>query len=154
MITVWRIAKAKYVDSAYSGEGARLMAGRWHEAGHRIVYTSASAALAALEVIVHTDTDLLPRTPFVAVPAILPTRLKIQRFSIEELPTNWQESPSPLALRQRGTEWLRQGTTPVLAVPSVIVPFEWNYLLNPAHPDFSKIQVGAAIPYQFDSRLG
>jgi RES domain-containing protein len=30
-------------------------------------------------------------------------------------------------------EWLKSGTSAVLAVPSAIVPQELNYLLNPAH---------------------
>jgi RES domain-containing protein len=153
LITVWRITKLKYADSAYSGEGARLVAGRWHEAGQRVVYTSSSAALAALEVLVHTDTDLLPRTPFVAIPATLPTRLKLLRLTSEDLPAYWNALPSPSELRERGTKWLREGKTAVLAVPSVIVPFEWNYLLNPAHPDFSKIQIGEPREYRFDPRL-
>jgi RES domain-containing protein len=133
LITVWRIAKLKYADSAYSGEGARLMAGRWHEAGQRVVYTSSSAALAALEVLVHTDTDLLPRTPFAPIPATLPTRLKLSRLKVEDLPADWSALPSPPQLRRLGAEWRRAGRTAVLAVPSVIVPFEWNYLLYPAN---------------------
>ncbi len=153
MITVWRIAKLKYAYTAYSGEGARLIAGRWHETGQRIVYTSSSAALAALEVLVHTDTDLLPRTAFVAVPATLPTRLKIVRLSVEDLPPQWNALPSPPELREIGARWLRERQTAVLAVPSVIVPFEWNYLLNPEHPDSAKIQIGNPIEYRFDPRL-
>ncbi len=153
MITVWRITKSKYATSAYSGEGARLIAGRWHEAGQRVVYTSSSAALAALEVLVHTDTDLLPHTPFVAVPATLPARLKLLRLTMEELPAGWNALPSPPALRQLGAKWLNEGQTAVLAVPSVIVPFEWNYLLNPEHPNFRKITLGIPREYRFDPRL-
>lgn len=153
MITVWRITKLKYADSAYSGEGSRLIAGRWHEMGQRVVYTSASAALAALETLVHTDTDLLPRTAFVAIPATLPTRLKLLRLSQEDLPAQWNALPAPPALRELGTKWLNERHTAVLAVPSVIVPFEWNYLLNPVHPDYPKIQIGAPRAYRFDPRL-
>lgn len=153
MITVWRIAKSKYQDSAYSGEGARLIAGRWHETGQRIVYTSSSAALAALEVLVHTDTDLLPLTDFVAIQAILPTRLKILRLSEKDLPANWQALPSPPELREIGVRWLKDEKLAVLAVPSVIVPFEWNYLLNPEHRNFQLIQIGEPRVYRFDPCL-
>ena len=153
MITVWRIAKLKYADSAYSGEGARLIAGRWHETGQRVVYTSSSAALAALEVLVHTDTDLLPLTDFVAIPATLPTRIKIQRLTEADLPANWKALPSPQDLREIGAKWLNDGKFVALAVPSVIIPFEWNYLLNPAHPNFNAIQIGDPRNYSFDPRL-
>lgn len=153
MITVWRIAKLKYAETAYSGEGARLVAGRWHEVGQRVVYTSSSAALAALEVLVHTDTDLLPRTPFAAIAATLPARLKILRLSVDDLPADWNALPALPALRVLGAKWLAERKSAVLAVPSVIVPFEWNYLLNPDHPEFQHIQIAAPRAYHFDPRL-
>jgi RES domain-containing protein len=150
---VWRISKAKYAATAYSGEGARVEAGRWHQAGYRIVYTSASAALAALETLVHTASDLLPRTSYVAIPADIPEDLPILRLPVAELPTGWEAIPAPPALRVLGTQWLRAAQTAVLAVPSVIVPFEWNYLLNPLHPGFATIHIGSPQPYHFDPRL-
>ena len=82
---VWRISKAKYAATAYSGEGARLESGRWHQASHRVVYTSASAALAALEILVHTASDLLPRTSYVAIPADIPEDLTILRLTVAGL---------------------------------------------------------------------
>ena len=150
---VWRISKAKYAATAYRGEGARLETGRWHQAGYRVVYTSASAALAALETLVHTASDLLPRTRYVAIPADLPEDLPILRLTGADLPTGWEAIPAPPALRVLGTHWLQAAQTAVLAVPSVIVPFEWNYLLNPRHPDFARIHLGSPQPYRFDPRL-
>ncbi|MGH9840126.1 MAG: RES family NAD+ phosphorylase [Blastocatellia bacterium] len=154
MTTVWRISKLRYAQTAYSGEGARREAGRWHAAGDRVVYTSASAALAALEVLVHTDTDLLPRTDFVVIPAEIPSRTKIARLDPSVLPRNWQAIPSPGELREIGARWLRERKAPVLAVPSVVVPFEWNYLLNPEHPAFKTIRIGTPQAFRFDPRLG
>ena len=150
---VWRISKAKYTATAYSGEGARLESGRWHQAGHRVVYTSASAALAALEILVHTASDLLPRTNYVAIPADIPEDLPIQQLTVADLPADWQATPAPPTLRALGMQWLQAGQTAVLAVPSVIVPFEWNYLLNPLHADFARIQIGSPQGYRFDPRL-
>ncbi|MFN7928094.1 MAG: RES family NAD+ phosphorylase [Blastocatellia bacterium] len=150
---VWRISKAKYAATAYSGEGARLEAGRWHQAGHRVVYASASAALAALEILVHTASDLLPRTSYVAIPADIPEDLPRQQLTVADLPPDWQATPAPPTLRALGMQWLQAGETALLAVPSVIVPFEWNYLLNPLHPDFSSIRLGSPQAYRFDPRL-
>jgi RES domain-containing protein len=45
------------------------------------------------------------------------------------------------------------GTTRNLSVPSVIAPDERNYLVNPLHPDFSKINFIALKPFGFYSRL-
>jgi len=154
LITVWRISKLKYAQTAYSGEGARREAGRWHAAGDRVVYTSSSAALAALEVLVHTDTDLLPHTAYVAIPADITSRTKVIRLDASELPLNWQGIPSPPELREIGTRWLRERKSAVLAVPSAVVPFEWNYLLNPEHPAFKTIRIGTPQAFHFDSRLG
>ena len=114
---VWRISKAKYTATAYSGEGARLESGRWHQAGHRVVYTSASAALAALEILVHTASDLLPRTNYVAIPADIPEDLPIQQLTVADLPADWQATPAPPTLRALGMQWLQAGQTAVLAVP-------------------------------------
>ncbi len=150
---VWRISKAKYATTAYSGEGARLEAGRWHQAGSRVVYTSASAALAALETLVHTASDLLPRASYVAIPTDIPEDVPIVRLTVADLPTDWETIPAPPALRRLGTQWLQSAQTAVLAVPSVIVPFEWNYLLNPLHRDFATIHIGNPQPYRFDPRL-
>ena len=150
---VWRISKAKYATTAYSGEGARLESGRWHLAGYRVVYTSASAALAALETFVHTASDLLPRTSYVAISADIPEDVPIVRLTVADLPTDWDAIPAPPALRVRGTQWLQAGQTAVLAVPSVVVPFEWNYLLNPLHRDFATIRIGSPQLYRFDPRL-
>jgi RES domain-containing protein len=150
---VWRISKAKYAATAYSGEGARLESGRWHQAGQRVVYTSSSAALAALEILVHTASDLLPRTRYVAIPADIPEDVPHEQFAVADLPADWQTTPAPPTLRTMGMQWLQAGQTAVLRVPSVIVPFEWNYLLNPLHPDFGQIRIGTPQAYQFDARL-
>jgi RES domain-containing protein len=59
----------------------------------------------------------------------------------------------PKAFRQIGDEWIEHNGTAVLHVPSVLVPRQWNLLLNPAHPSFSAIQVVDQSPFAFDSRL-
>jgi RES domain-containing protein len=38
-------------------------------------------------------------------------------------------------------------------VPSVVIPEERNYLLNPAHPHFSRISWNTPEPFRFDLRL-
>jgi RES domain-containing protein len=117
------------------------------------VYTSSSAALAALEILVHTASDLLPRTRYVAIPADIPDDVPLEQFAVTDLPADWQTTPAPPTLRTMGMKWLQAGQTAVLRVPSVIVPFEWNYLLNPLHPDFGRIRIGTPQAYQFDARL-
>ena len=42
----------------------------------------------------------------------------------------------------------------MLRVPSVVVPLESNYVLNPRHPDFApRVAIGPPLPFPFDPRL-
>jgi len=41
----------------------------------------------------------------------------------------------------------------VVSVPSVVVPMERNFLINPAHLDFSKIHIGLSSALKLDRRL-
>lgn len=147
---VWRVCSRRY--RAFDGEGARLYGGRWNPHGTRAVYTSGSLSLAALECFVNLDPDLLPRG-LVAMPAEIPDDVRIQQITIRDLPRNWRDAPAPEALRDLGTAWVSRGATAVLAVPSAVIPKEWNYLLNPAHPDFRRIRMGGPEPFRFDPRM-
>jgi RES domain-containing protein len=115
------------------------------------VYTSESVSLAVLEFFVHLEVRESP--DLVVVGAELPGDLQISRVDREALPPHWRRTPALASLADLGTAWVREGVTAVLAVPSAIVPGETNYLLNPAHPDFARIQVGKPEPFSLDPRL-
>jgi len=70
-----------------------------------------------------------------------------------ELPANWRSYPAPDALADVGARWARELRSPVLAVPSAVIPQELNYLLNPLHSDFKRIRVGKPDNFRFDPRL-
>lgn len=93
------------------------------------------------------------RRQLAAVPADLPGNVTISRVDRSELPSDWRGYPGPDALRDLGSRWAEQLKSAVLAVPSVIIPHEPNYLLNPRHHDFKKIRVGRPQPFSFDPRL-
>lgn len=151
MPEAWSIVKARHAAQAFSGDGARLYGGRWTTRGRRTVYTSASAALAILEVLVHIEAPaLLPA--YVLVPLSIPDDA-IQQLDLAALPPDWREYPAPVRLQELGNAWLDAGGTPVLRVPSAIVPAEFNFVLNPAHPGFARILIGDARPYAFDPSL-
>lgn len=139
---LWRICAAKYQDSAFSGLGGLYAAGRWHQKGNKIVYTAESLALATLEIFVHLESD---RIPLVAIKTQIDNDAEVETAS--NLPDNWQETDAYSQLQQIGTEWLKSGRTSILKVPSAIVPVEFNYLLNPEHPDL-KLLVDSPIKYQ------
>jgi len=147
---VWRICKAKFTETAFSGEGARLYAGRWNPAGVRMVYASQSLALAAVEFFVHLDPSVAP-DDLVSMSAILPDD-KVERLDISELPKDWRSMDHPVP-RKIGAEWAVSKRSVALQVPSVAVEGEWNLLLNPLHPGFAKIKIGKPKPFQFDARM-
>src|SRR5688572_21147445 len=150
MITAWRITKAKYATTAFDGEGARLEGGRWTSPGLSVVYVAGSVALAALEILVHVDSSIL--LAYVRIPCKF-NEVLVSRINRNHLPSNWQSSPALPELQQLGDGWLNTGTSAVLEVPSAVVEIESNYLLNPAHPDFRRIQIGEPSHFEFDLRL-
>ncbi|MDQ3175260.1 MAG: RES family NAD+ phosphorylase, partial [Acidobacteriota bacterium] len=77
----------------------------------------------------------------------------VERPEPSSLPANWRHSPAPPELQQIGDGWLASGSSVVLAVPSVIIDTENNYLINPQHPDFSLLTIDPPQPFSFDSRL-
>jgi RES domain-containing protein len=150
-ITAWRIAQRHYVADAFAGEGAARWPGRWNARGVRMVYTAVSLSLAALEMLVHLDRAVLLRR-YVGIPVTFDEAL-CSHLPGRELPDDWAASPAPVSTRLIGTQWVEKGQSVVLAVPSVIVPREVNYLLNPAHADFGTVEIGAAEEFGFDARL-
>jgi RES domain-containing protein len=149
-VRVWRICSRRY--RRFDGEGARLYGGRWNYAGTSIVYTSGSLSLAALELFVHVDTDLAP-DGLVAIPADISEDVAVGTVDIAKLPRNWRAYPAQEALKDIATAWVKESSTAVLAVPSVVIPSEQNYLLNPRHRDFRRVRIQKAIPFEFDPRL-
>ena len=137
--------------TAFSGEGAFLYGGRWNSPGVRVVYTSATQSLAALEMLVHLDDPGdLAALRFAVIPVEVP---EVCIGEVSRLPRNWRTYPAPTTTARIGDAWIASAETPALRVPSAVVRDEWNYLLNPAHPAFSKLKIGKARRFAFDSRL-
>lgn len=148
MPQAWRIVKEKHAATAFSGEGAAMAGGRWNSRGVPVVYASSTLSLAALESLVHLNPPVLFK--YVAFPIEFDAAFVA---SLAALPGDWAiEPPGPLS-KATGDAWVRAGESAVLAVPTVIIPAETNYLLNPAHPDFKKISIGKPRPFAFDRRL-
>lgn len=150
MLTVWRLITARFAQSAFTGEGARLYGGRCNRKGVPLVYTSRTQSLAMLEMLVQ-DEPL--RARYVMIPATLPKNLKIERLTHRQLPTDWRDLGARERLQAIGSGWAKRQSSPVLAVPSVVIPTETNYLLNPLHPAFARIDIGKAEAFVTDLRL-
>lgn len=147
---VWRLVSPRFADTAFSGEGARLYDGRWNPKGTPLVYTASTISLATLEMLVQ-DGGLAAR--YVVIPATIPARMKIERVEPDDLPDDWRYPEARERLQEFGANWLTRGSSAVLAVPSAVIPAEFNYLLNPLHSSFTKIEIGQAQEFEIDFRL-
>ncbi len=144
---IWRIAARRHINTVFSGVGGLYTSGRWHPQGYKISYTSESLALASLEVFVHSETTDIP---LACVSAIIPDTTPI--LEITDLPANWQDVAAYPMLQEIGRKWLQAIEYPVLKVPSAIIPVEYNYLIDPEHPDL-QLQTEQVLEFQFDSRM-
>jgi RES domain-containing protein len=150
-VTAWRIAKRKHAGAAFWGEGARLFGGRWNNPGTAIIYTAQSQSLAAVEMLVHLGSAELLGS-YVVFEVSIDESL-IAPVELSELPGNWRNDPPPATVRAIGDAWVAGGSSAVLRVPSVVIPGENNFLLNPRHEDFPKLQIHKPVSFRFDQRL-
>jgi len=150
MVTSWRVVKRRFASEAFDGEGARNSGGRWNSAGHAVVYTSATTSLGLLENLVHTKARLRPF--YFAVPVTFDTGL-IETVEPGRLPADWRSLPAPIELQLMGNEWVDSMRSCIFEVPSVIVPHEPNFILNPNHPDFDSLEIGEPLGLDLDPRL-
>jgi RES domain-containing protein len=150
MASGWRIVPETRAHDAFIGEGAKLYGGRWNSSGVAVVYGSQHKSLAALELLVHRD----PRRPsrFTAFLFQFPESL-VETVPFRGLPEDWRQEPPPPSTQQIGDAWMKESRSGLLAVPSIIIPEELNYVLNPGHPDFRKITIGKPQEFAFDARL-
>ena len=109
-----------------------------------MLYASSTLSLACLEILVHKE----PRLP------VDYGWVKI------EIPSGLIDRPFPVPgsddedlRRQRGSDWVRAGRRPVIKTPSVIIPTEKNFLINPKHKAFPELSFSEPEPFRFDPRL-
>ncbi|MBB4268010.1 RES family NAD+ phosphorylase [Roseospira visakhapatnamensis] len=136
----WRLCKRDHAD--LSGTGARLHGGRWNSPGRALVYTAATAELAVLEVRVHLDVP----------PEMIPNDFVLMEIDLTGLDVE-AVAAFPADPTAFGDTWLAEARTPVLCVPSAIVPEASNLLFNPAHPQAGAARVVGVRAFQFDRRL-
>jgi RES domain-containing protein len=147
---LYRVARCQYANDL-NGTGARLYGGRWNSIGQPMVYLASSRSLAVLEVLVHLSPTIFPGG-FCMAEIEVPDD-SISNLDEKQLPLTWQDISPPAELKYIGDNFLKQQNHLLLKVPSVIVPMEFNYLMNPAHPAMDKVKVLKKKPFNFDERL-
>ena len=152
---VYRIYRKERGEAAFTGEGARVFGARWNLPGTPVVYTCSTISLCLLEFFVHFDpqagdmTQLNLEYRWADIPETSP-RLEIHEG---DLPSNWKEIPWPPSTQELGTKWMIQAKHVVVSVPSVVVPMERDFLLNPVHPAFPKINLSPPSAMDIEPRL-
>jgi RES domain-containing protein len=145
---LWRISN----HATLEGEGGLVASARWHTQGHPVLYLAETPAGALVEVLVHLELDPahLPRS-YKLLKAAAPDDISRQEIGKADLAQNWTQDL--LATRKLGDEWLRSRATALLRVPSAIVPETFNLLLNPHHPDATRVHIVFHRDYPWDKRL-
>ena len=152
MKRVYRILRKPYSKQPLNGEGAYRFGGRWSSVGTRLAYTAEHLSLAMIEYFVHVDPNDPPKD-LVAAAAEIPGGVSRSVVSLNELPSNWRQSPAPIALAAIGDRFVRECRVAVLIVPSALAPVETNWLVNPLHPEFARIRVRHPEVFRYDARF-
>ncbi len=147
---VYRISKDAYIRDL-TGIGAKSVGGRWNFKGIAVLYASSSISLSVLECLAHFPAAFAPKDMAIATISIPNTF--ITEVKLNTLPENWREVPSPRVLKELAYEWIKSQESLVLKVPSIIVPQEFNYIINPFHQDFQKVILENVNPFSFDNRV-
>ena len=148
---VYRLVPPKYSGTAFSGEGAFRVGGRWNSPGVRVVYTSSSLSLALLEVLAYRRAlrPLAPRHLY----TVTLNESQVTRLALHDLPETWTHYPHSEPTQRLGDAWVKAGETLALAVPSVLAPPETNLMLNCAHPEFAALKVAGPEAFPINPRL-
>ena len=152
MTTLYRLLREPFAATPFDGEGSHRYGGRWSAPGARIVYTAEHLSLAMIEYLVHLDPNHPPKD-LMLVRAQVPDDLPKLQLRADELPNDWQDYPAPESLAVVGDKFVRDRAAAVLILPSTVAPTENNWLLNPHHPDFRRIELKRAEPFHYDPRL-
>jgi len=153
---LWRIAKDtdKYSADDLTGNGAKTTRGRWNSVGHAVLYASDSIALSTLETLVRLGPKTSIRNNFLVCITVPGNVWKMRDTrNADSLPVTWVAEPPGNASTDIGDAWLTKGAAPLLLVPSVIVPEEYNVLINPAHPAAGGIRAKIVRQFIYDPRL-
>jgi RES domain-containing protein len=151
-LNTYRIGQTKYA----ADRGASGIDGRWNSRGRYVIYTGSSLALSCLEKLVHTAGTSLYSGDFSVTVFTFPDKLPVKEIALKQLTDlypQWQKVINYPFSQALGDAWLQSMETAVLKVPSAIIDMEYNYLFNPAHPDFEKVKIVSISKFSFDERL-
>ena len=146
---VYRLTSGEFINDL-SGKGAKLYGGRWNSFGLPALYTAEHISLAVLEILVHTKNLRTPLNYYL-ITLEIPENVPLVSIDFKKMKRNWTDEPA--YLQSMGDEFLTSKQSLVLKVPSAIIEAENNFIINPAHPDLTKIKILKSENFTFDKRL-
>lgn len=140
-----------------SGKGAELYGGRWNSKGTPVIYCSETRALAVAEVIAYTPPGFIPEgyvLNIIEAPEATSTEGdSFTSLEPKQLPEGWNRYPHRKETKHLGDALLKAREHLLIKVPSALITSEYNYLINPLHQDFNKVQLIEVLPFNFNERL-
>jgi RES domain-containing protein len=149
---IYRITQKEYAEDL-SGNGARLFGGRWNSEGFSALYTSSSRSLALLETLAHTPAKMLNVRVYHLITLAVPDKIITQKLSVEDLLPGWDAPDTRPFTKKIGDTFLSDKKTLLLEAPSVLMPEEINYVLNPLHEDMKHVKLVNRRRIYFDKRI-
>jgi RES domain-containing protein len=127
---------------------------RWNKKGEFVIYAGSSRSLSTLELVVHRG-SIKPSVSYrVMVLSLKDDSALYKTLTTAEFPPNWKNIHAYTTLQQLGSKWYQNQESMVLRVPSVIIPYEFNYILNTTHPSFKEhVSLVRSELYFWDDRL-
>jgi RES domain-containing protein len=149
-MNLYRIAKNQYINDI-SGEGARIYGGRWNRPGLAVLYTSEARSLALLELIVHFTSKKSLQYGFSFL------NIEIDDFLIETVDKNsipkTNINPNDNRLWQITDYYFKEKNCLAIRVPSVLIPQEYNVILNTQHIDYKQVEIKKTEEINLDERF-
>jgi RES domain-containing protein len=144
-----RFAHRKYAHDI-SGTGSKLKGGRWNSVGLAVVYSSERISLSLLEVLANANT--LEDLQMLQLTEIeVPDNVPLHEIRLSQLKKEWWKDFE--YSQWLGSEILKENKALIIKCPSAIIESENNYLINPLHSSFKKINIKAVNDFRFDERL-
>lgn len=150
-MNLFRLCRKEYRNDL-TGKGAKLFGGRWNSKGMPMLYAAQSRALGVVELAVRLPLGIHPRDYFMLTNSI-PDSIPVNSLEEDSLPVDWKGYPHYHATQEIGDAFLNRNSQLILKVPSAVVEGDFNFLINPAHSDFRRVEVIDSRPFHFDQRL-
>ena len=148
---VYRIVREKFREQSLSAEGSRLFGARWNPKGTGILYTTSTPELGLIETLAHAPGVRYEDLPLYWLSSIeIPD--DIRQYSQADMPPYWQDKDYERTQHWQST-WHQRPDVLAITLPSVIVPFSKNILINPKHELFSEVRLLDQQRIPIDRRL-